>query len=101
MGWLVNSQYVEQYNELSSLLGISFSISACIITATTIYVLKSIPKEIFLFSAHLSSPNIYAQKEYLKETVLFTDKNIFEGSYQLVTHFPDFLLWENRVACFK
>ena len=30
-----------------------------------------------------------------------TDKNIFDKSYQLVTHFPDFPLWENRIAHFK
>ena len=31
----------------------------------------------------------------------FTDKNIFDNSYQLVKHFPDFPLWENRIAYFK
>ena len=31
----------------------------------------------------------------------YTDKNIFDDSYQLVTHFPDFPLWENRIAYFK
>ena len=28
----------------------------------------------------------------------YTDKNIFDNSYYLVKHFPDFPLWENRIA---
>ena len=30
-----------------------------------------------------------------------TDKNILDNSYQLVTHFPDFPLGENRIAYFR
>ena len=30
-----------------------------------------------------------------------TDKNVFDDSYLLVTHFPDFPLCENRIAYFK
>jgi hypothetical protein len=30
-----------------------------------------------------------------------TDENILEDSYYFVTHFLDFLLWENRIAYFK
>ena len=30
--------------------------------------------------------------------VHYTNENIFDNSYKLVTHFPDFLLWENRIA---
>ena len=28
----------------------------------------------------------------------FTDKNILDESYKLVKHFPDFSLWEYRIA---
>ena len=31
----------------------------------------------------------------------YTDKNIFDDSYYIVTHFPDFPLWEKRIAYFK
>ena len=30
-----------------------------------------------------------------------TDRNNFEDSYQLVKHFPDFKLWEYRIASFN
>ena len=30
-----------------------------------------------------------------------TDKNIFDDSYWLVSHFLDFLLWKNRIVYFK
>ena len=40
--------------------------------------------------------------QYIDETDRpFTDRNIFDDSYKLVTHFPDFLLWENRIAYFN
>ena len=32
---------------------------------------------------------------------IVTDRNILEDSYQLVKHFPDFLLWEYKIASFK
>ena len=35
------------------------------------------------------------------ENVDNTDKNILDDSYKLVTHFPDFPLWENRIAYFE
>ena len=31
----------------------------------------------------------------------YTDRNIMEDSYQLVTHFPVFPLWEYRIASFN
>ena len=30
-----------------------------------------------------------------------TDTNIFDDSYKLVTNFPEFPLWENRIAYLK
>ena len=30
-----------------------------------------------------------------------TDKKFLDDSYELVTHFPDFLLWKNRIAYFE
>ena len=30
-----------------------------------------------------------------------TDKNIFDNSYKLVKHFPDFPLWEYPIASFN
>ena len=29
------------------------------------------------------------------------DENILDYTYQLVAHFPDFLLWEKRIAYFE
>ena len=37
----------------------------------------------------------------LLHSIALTDKNIFEDSYQLVRHFPDFPPWEYRIACFN
>ena len=31
----------------------------------------------------------------------YTDRNNFEDSYKLVKHFPDFTLWEYRIASFN
>ena len=37
-------------------------------------------------------------RTYCDKIVYLTDKIFFADSYQLVTHFPDFPLWEKRIA---
>ena len=41
---------------------------------------------------------MYKEENHKGSKVYFTDKNIFDNSYYLVKHFPDFLLWEYRIA---
>ena len=45
----------------------------------------------------LSAPQLNQKIDGFKHT----NKNILDNSYQIVTHFPDFPLWENRIAYFK
>ena len=62
-------------------------------------------------AAHLIETWEYAHKEERSggtvdgsqnlQSTNFTDKNIFDNSYQLVTHFLDFPIWENKIAYFE
>ena len=44
---------------------------------------------------------MYKEENHKGSKVYFTDKNIFDNSYYLVKHFPDFPLWEYTIVSFK
>ena len=43
----------------------------------------------------------YFNDKNIRSKLENTDKNNFDDSYLLVTHFPVFPLWENKIAYFK
>ena len=60
---------------------------------------KTIEKPLKIKNYHTYFRHLY----YVYAHILWscTDENILENSYKLVTHVPDFLLWENRIVYFE
>ena len=70
------------------------SLSQSVNMSTKLELLKLVKEPVALNESRYIS----VDKFFLYST---TDKIFFDDSYLLVTHFPDFPLWENGIAYFK